>query len=535
MYGCDTYLHSPSFAPPIYPIDSSNVIIIDAFTIRLLWDYDLDNNTEIKGFNIYHTSFNDFKDNVSYGDFSNTPLTYFEIDQLSIDPDSQLYFKDIESLEYNKWHYFYSSAVVGDYESLENFITEGKKLVIDAPDINFSDVNPEYCWQNGYDGDCKILITNPSGSIYTGSSFFILKNSSDSGLIVDTLNYLSDPDTTLLGLKLCSEEIDDWRYCNFIPNTDYTILYYFEQINKDNGEKRRSDSTSHEIFFERSVELMKKKALTSNSCRLYFDDRLLENYYDNISVYDQNDNLLQIQNIGTFEQVGTEVIMDISGVENGDSVSYVILGTNSFIFSNEEMITLPSELNGYRLLELETPPSNNLYMSVYEITTDYSSDFTSGISAGSDPLEVNYADAIDFIEDLNSFFSNYTNYTFRLPTKEEWSATCGWDYSQGVSYNYPWGQEVESHNANYLNSQFPEGSNGITAVGFHPYPNANGIYDLSGNVMEWMESGEPEDSALARGGAYYSSPEFLRCSQDFNVPVTESTGMGFHLILEVYE
>ena len=71
-----------------------------------------------------------------YWDFSNTPLTYFEIDQLSIDHDSQLYFKDIESLEYNKWHYFYISAVVGDYESLENFITEGKKLVIDAPDIN---------------------------------------------------------------------------------------------------------------------------------------------------------------------------------------------------------------------------------------------------------------------------------------------------------------------------------------------------------------------------------------------------------------
>ena len=49
------HLPSPSFKPPINIIEEINSEVIDAFTIRLLWNYDF-NEMEVDSFKIYHTS-----------------------------------------------------------------------------------------------------------------------------------------------------------------------------------------------------------------------------------------------------------------------------------------------------------------------------------------------------------------------------------------------------------------------------------------------------------------------------------------------
>ncbi len=101
-------------------------------------------------------------------------------------------------------------------------------------------------------------------------------------------------------------------------------------------------------------------------------------------------------------------------------------------------------------------------------------------------------------------------YLLRLPDEEEWEKAArgntGWDY--------PWGENIDSSNANYHNSGDPF-DNGTTPVGFYDgrlvdgfqttnSPSTFGAYDMAGNASEWTTT-QPDDNPqirLLRGGAW---------------------------------
>lgn len=78
----------------------------------------------------------------------------------------------------------------------------------------------------------------------------------------------------------------------------------------------------------------------------------------------------------------------------------------------------------------------------------------------------------------------------RLPTEAEWEKAA----KGGKNTIYPWGDEVESGRANFCDTlckkfirvnHFDDGYQETAPVGSYP-PNGYGLYDMAGNVWEWV-------------------------------------------------
>ncbi|MBQ7028857.1 MAG: formylglycine-generating enzyme family protein [Thermoguttaceae bacterium] len=155
---------------------------------------------------------------------------------------------------------------------------------------------------------------------------------------------------------------------------------------------------------------------------------------------------------------------------------------------------------------------------------------------------------------------------FDLPTDEEWEYAC----RAGTSTPFFWGDTWSPDKAN-CDGQFPYGPkapsvdfNAVrlerpTPVGSYP-PNAWGIYDMHGNIQEWVADWYPgyedcpelfaeyrfsdsteeslareyprERCKIYRGGSWYNSPWFARSARrDFTSPDSKSWKFGFRVVL----
>jgi formylglycine-generating enzyme required for sulfatase activity len=145
------------------------------------------------------------------------------------------------------------------------------------------------------------------------------------------------------------------------------------------------------------------------------------------------------------------------------------------------------------------------------------------------------------------------HYGWRLPTEIEWEkAARGTEMVSGYGLPFPWGTEIHPNNANYYSSfdlfekLFGKLGN-TTPVGFYngksytfaetsyqtresasPY----GLYDMAGNVWQWMGDDYPDQHyRYMRGGSFYSYEVDLRVWKNNSAgPWYYSPQVGFRCV-----
>ena len=163
---------------------------------------------------------------------------------------------------------------------------------------------------------------------------------------------------------------------------------------------------------------------------------------------------------------------------------------------------------------------------------------------GSHPVVlVRYDDAVAYCRWMSETLSR----TVRLPTEAEWekAARAG---TEGL--RYPWGNEIDATRGNFLTDPSARHLRGTRPTGTYE-PNAYGLYDVCGNVWEWVADwysadyyglGDMRDPRgpqagnlrLVRGGSWVNDDvAMLRCAYRHKVPPdTYSYSVGFRIVCE---
>jgi formylglycine-generating enzyme required for sulfatase activity len=151
---------------------------------------------------------------------------------------------------------------------------------------------------------------------------------------------------------------------------------------------------------------------------------------------------------------------------------------------------------------------------------------------------VNWEDAKAYA----AWLSTMTGKTYRLLTEAEWEYAA----RAGTMTAYYWGDDVGKGNANCIGCGSRWDGQRASPVGSFK-PNAFGLYDMAGNVWQWVEdcyhddySGVPTDgsawaagdcsSRMIRGGTWNGNPRLLRSADRIgSAPGNRSAILGFRL------
>jgi formylglycine-generating enzyme required for sulfatase activity len=161
-----------------------------------------------------------------------------------------------------------------------------------------------------------------------------------------------------------------------------------------------------------------------------------------------------------------------------------------------------------------------------------------GMGRGNKPaITVSWDDAQQYV----TWLSNMTRRSYRLLTEAEWEFAA----RAGTTTTYYWGGETGEGNANCTGCD-SEAINQTSPVGSFP-ANPFGLYDMAGNVWQWVQdcysrnyNQAPTDGSasdgqdcvyrVARGGSWNIGPEYARSAVRFRFPSTyQAINRGFRV------
>lgn len=164
------------------------------------------------------------------------------------------------------------------------------------------------------------------------------------------------------------------------------------------------------------------------------------------------------------------------------------------------------------------------------------------------PVEnVSWNEAIEFCKRL----SEHTGRIYRLPTEAEWEYACRAD----TTTPFYFGETITTDLVNYKGSVYQhelkdKGRGETTSVGTFP-PNAFGLYDMHGNVLEWCldqwhsnyvdaptdgsarQGAKNRKNRVRRGGSWESGAAQCRSAYRLNyIRGTQYTCIGLRIVCE---
>jgi formylglycine-generating enzyme required for sulfatase activity len=154
---------------------------------------------------------------------------------------------------------------------------------------------------------------------------------------------------------------------------------------------------------------------------------------------------------------------------------------------------------------------------------------------------VRHDDALAYCRWLSDTLSRVV----RLPTEAEWEKAARGGL-EGL--RYPWGDDIDPTKGNFLTDPTAKSERGTRPTGTYP-PNAYGLYDMAGNVWEWVSDwyhaeyyglGEARDPhgpesgtmRIVRGGSWVNEDaSMLRSAYRHKVPPdTYAHSVGFRIV-----
>jgi formylglycine-generating enzyme required for sulfatase activity len=138
-------------------------------------------------------------------------------------------------------------------------------------------------------------------------------------------------------------------------------------------------------------------------------------------------------------------------------------------------------------------------------------------------VNVSWNDAQAYVR----WLSGQTHRTYRLLTEAEWEYAA----RAGTTTAYYWGDDVGSNHANCAACGSQWDNRSTSPVGSFA-PNRFGLYDMAGNVWQWVQ--DCDDSACSvrvlRGGSWDLNPEGLRSAgRHYKLPSFRSYDVGFRV------